>query len=594
MSKVDASPAFLRRWLPPLVLACAFGALTAWSWGRWTDVHIDFGRELYLAWRLAEGDALYRDLAYRQGLLSPYWNALWFALLGPSLRLLVGVNLAILAGITWLVFRLFEHAAGRLAAAWAALVLLGVFAFSQYTGIANYNYVTPYHHQQTHGLALTLGMILARVRGRSALAGLCLGGVLLTKAELAVPALAAAAASFLWIRRDGAARFALAAAVPPAVALALLAARMPLEVAVRGVLGNFAHLGGDVWRDPFYARVMGSDDLAGNALAMWARFAGVAGFALAALALDRVSAPLQGRRVPAWLLGALAFGALVLWPRSVRWLELARALPLATAAGVALLLVARVRATGAAERERLGTLLVWAVWSLTLLGKILLHVRFGHYGFALAMPATLLLVVLLVAWLPQWMARAYGGGQVARALAVAVVAAGMVFGLRLSDRAYDRKTVRVGKGGDGLWAEGPRTGPRAVTVERARARLAELAGADSTLLVLPEGAGLNYWLRLRNPTRYSLFLPTEIQAFGADRILADLRRHPPDFVALVQRGHREFGVGPFGRDPRNGRELMRFVDDHYERVERIGAEPFADQGFGIVLLRRRTADSSAR
>ena len=46
------------------------------TWGGWPDVLIDYGKELTIAWELAEGRALYRDVAYFLGPLSPYLNAL--------------------------------------------------------------------------------------------------------------------------------------------------------------------------------------------------------------------------------------------------------------------------------------------------------------------------------------------------------------------------------------------------------------------------------------------------------------------------------------------------------------------------------------
>ena len=109
----------------------------------------------------------------------------------------------------------------------------------------------------------------------------------------------------------------------------------------------------------------------------------------------------------------------------------------------------------------------------------------------------------------------------------------------------------------------------------------------STLLVLPEGSGFNYWTRRRNPSHFNLFLPPEIAAFGEGAMLADLEADPPDFVLLAHRDGREFGVGPFGRDPRNGARLRAWVERRYERVARIGPEPFGDEGFGIVILKAR-------
>ena len=77
-SLADLIPPTVRRWLGPGVLAVVGAAALIWSWGTWPDVLVDFGKELYLAWRLAEGDVLYRDLAYFHGPLPQYVNALWF------------------------------------------------------------------------------------------------------------------------------------------------------------------------------------------------------------------------------------------------------------------------------------------------------------------------------------------------------------------------------------------------------------------------------------------------------------------------------------------------------------------------------------
>ena len=73
-------------WCSFALLAGAFAVLAAWSWGKWTDVHIDFGNELYIPWRITAGDALYRDIAYRHGPFSHGLNAVFFLLFGVSLR----------------------------------------------------------------------------------------------------------------------------------------------------------------------------------------------------------------------------------------------------------------------------------------------------------------------------------------------------------------------------------------------------------------------------------------------------------------------------------------------------------------------------
>jgi len=594
------------------LLSIALGAalLASWSWLRWTDPQIDFGNELYLAWQLSEGKVLYGDLAHRNGPLSHYWNALLFSVFGVSLMTLVWANLAVLAGVCALAFAVLRRAAGERAATVGVLTLLGVFAFSQYVSVGNYNFVTPYHHFQTHGVLLGLAMILALLRAiesgsarAAACAGLCLGASLLTKAELAVPALVTAGLGVVLLARRGAGRrgrpiaWLLAAApLPPLLAFAGLARALPAGEALAGVLGNFAHLGPGLAGDAFYRTGLGLDAPGAHLLRMLLASAVLAGVAGALVALDRA---LVRRGAPGWLgpvLAGLLFFAAVAWTPAGLWFAVPRTLP-AVALAALVTAALRVRRPGDPARARGDcAALLWSAWSLALLGKILLLPRIHHYGFALALPATLLLVALLVGALPELARRAGGDGRFARLASVSLVAAAILGFLSVSNLRYVHKQSWVGPPGEAIRVEDPERARRGVRIGAVHERLAELMPEGATLLVYPEGALLNYWLRAENPSRYLLFLPTELDAFGREAVLADLRKAAPDFVAVLDRGHREFGVGPFGADPRNGREILRWLHDGYERVSQVGPPPFSGQAFGAEIWRRRpdtAADEAA-
>jgi hypothetical protein len=586
------------RWIGPLVLAVAFVALAAWTWKRMADVLIDFGNELYVAWRLTSGDVLYRDIATRNGPLSHAINAAWFLLFGVSVRTLLLCNLAILAGTCALVWRVFEPVCGRAVAVATGLTFLAAFGFAHTLDVGNYNWVTPYQHAQTHGVALaiagTLALAAALRSGRPrawGLAGLCLGLVFLTKAELFVPFAGVAALALILEAGAPAPRplraaswLALAAGLPVLVAFAFLAPRMATLLAVDGVLGNWSHLAG-IADDPFYRARAGLDAPWRHALLALRAFGILAAFAAACAAIDR-ALPWRGRALTGALGAAMLFALLVSARHRIAWHELARALPLTSALGlVALFAVCWRRRGDREELGRLARLTLWAALSLGLLAKTGLAARIDHYGFALAMPATLLLVAGLTAGLPRLLPA--GRGAVAGALAAAAVAAALVAIVGQSAARLVPKELPVARGADQLLAARPPSSLRGERVALALSRLEVLLPADATLLVLPEGSSLNYWLRRRNPSRYLLFLPTEIAAFGEAAMLADLEAEPPDFAVLAHRDAGEFGVGAFGRDPRNGRRLRAWLDAHYERVERIGPEPFGSDGFGLVILRRR-------
>ena len=112
--------------------AALFLGLTWWSWRKWPDPLIDFGRELYVPWQITEGRVLYRDIESLFGPLSPYVNALWFRLFGVSLTTLVICNLAILAATTAGIYHIVRVSTDRTTATVAGLATLLLFGFSQY------------------------------------------------------------------------------------------------------------------------------------------------------------------------------------------------------------------------------------------------------------------------------------------------------------------------------------------------------------------------------------------------------------------------------------------------------------------------------
>ena len=140
-----------------LLVGCVFALVTALSWRKWPDILVDFGMQLYLPWRISEGDVLYRDVMYLSGgPLSQYFNALLFKIFGVSFRTLIFANLAITAGMLVLIYRRFLAAADRLTATIICLGIVLVFAFQHSGLIGNYNYVTPYCHEVFHGLVLSI------------------------------------------------------------------------------------------------------------------------------------------------------------------------------------------------------------------------------------------------------------------------------------------------------------------------------------------------------------------------------------------------------------------------------------------------------
>jgi hypothetical protein len=569
----------------PAVVAVAGIAMLAWTWGTWPDVLVDFGRELYVAWQLAEGRRLYADLAYFNGPLSPYVNALWFRLFGVGLWTLVVANLVVLALVTTLLYRIVRELAGRLAASAAGVTFVVLFACIQLVRTGNYNFVCPYSHEMTHGLLLALTAVYALSRlsthgpPAAAAGGLALGLVLLTKPEVGVAAVAAAAVavatSFGAVRRKGATAAMLVGAtlVPPLAAVVLLAARMPFADALAGALGGWRWIvRRDLASTPFYRLGMGTDDPVASLVTL------AEGTALYALMLGPLAfLALRGSLPTMRKIGGLAIViglALVLWQYGpINWFEAARPLPVASA--VLVFVAARARWRGSTSPAVILELSM-AVLGAALLAKIVLAARVHHYGFALAAPATLLVVATLLGRVPAVIARRGGDAAVFRTGVLLLLGLALAVHLRIAAHWIAEKTVPVGSDADAFLADA-----RGPVVNHTLREIAARSGAGGTLAVLPEGVMLDYLSRRPTSVRHLNFMPVELAMFGEDAMLQELTTHPPDFVALVHKDAAEYGARFFGHD--YGARLAAWVAEHYRPVAQHGAPPFVDERFGIVL-----------
>src|SRR5205085_8728514 len=113
----ESSKQTLRRTLPGLLLtAVTLAGMLAFTWRTWPDPIVDFGRELYVPWQLAQGKVLYRDVAHFNGPFSQYFNSLVFRVAGPSLMALAWTNILILCVMLMMLHRLLASIADEFAA----------------------------------------------------------------------------------------------------------------------------------------------------------------------------------------------------------------------------------------------------------------------------------------------------------------------------------------------------------------------------------------------------------------------------------------------------------------------------------------------
>ena len=590
-------------WVGLAVVALGFIFTATISWRRWPDLIVDFGGQLYMPWRIANGAVLYRDLYYfAGGPFSQYFNALLFKIFGASFLTLIVANLIFVAAILILIYRRFVAATDALTATTICLGIVLVFAFGEYAQIGNYNYVAPYSHEVLHGLLLSIVAVallsdwLTKEKIRFVfVAGFCSGLVFLTKPDIFVALAAAWIVAFVIFfatrrRIDIAAK---------SLAAFLSAAMIPLSgfffyflsvenwrESLRSVVfGWLPLLQTTVAKNPFYQWCMGFDEPLKHLRETSVAFLFVAIAVVFYAAAFRFVQKLKSR-LAKWFLLLLLIAPLLFLAVRFDWLTCGASLPLL---GFATCILLRANYQKLSIERNATFPLLWSVFGLVLLLKLGLFPRIWHYGFALAMPAFVSVVYLLLWLLPSLLENKFlVPARYFRATVLFVLLIGFGNLFLQSEKFYAAKNLAVGQGSDRIMAFGPDgNSVEARTVKAALAWIETNIPPDATMAALPQGMMLNYLSRRINPTPDLDWNPTMFTVFGQDKMTAAFEKNPPDYVLLVEWNAYEFGIGgEFGHYPGFGVEVMQWIVKNYQPVQLFGSEPLQNGLFGIKILKR--------
>lgn len=110
----------------------------------------------------------------------------------------------------------------------------------------------------------------------------------------------------------------------------------------------------------------------------------------------------------------------------------------------------------------------------------------------------------------------------------------------------------------------------------------------SSLAVMPEGASLNYLLRLTNSTPFTSLDPNTMALEQESRMLAAYQKNPPDFIALAPNDYSVFNLRFFGIDYAN--TTGNWIQEHYNLVLLDEPYPIENDACSIYLLKRRALE----
>lgn len=586
------------------IIAVVFGYLLTVSWHKWGDLIVDTSREIWVPLQIVQGKVLYKDIYYFHGPLPAYLIALLYKMFGVSINALIGCGIVISILMCLCMYKLSRLFMDTVASTVMVANFCFVFAFAVNTYDGIYNYILPYSVASTLCMLFISAALYYYLKfieyGKSA--HLATWGILLTLASLARPETALSVwivflISGLLVKGSGYKKRLFMLISPLVLSTAVYAIVLYKMQAFAGfretLLGSvlFASKG----KDLFVVDSVGLRDIGDSILQMIQSYiyhlTAVVALCFGSLFVAR---SFSGReRRPLYLISGLLIIVMAA-VAACKYLEHPddllqyRCIPLVLLLSLSLAAVKMVCGKEYKNNHKLFTLSIVAM----LLGaKILFNSTPVLYGFYL-LNIGIVGYYLYFINITEVINRKYfpaNAGRLQFLPILLVFISLFITSWNVSANIYADKNLKVdsGKGTVYCWND-----EKTAAYWDAVNFLKRHTLPNESLVVLPEGASLNYYSGRTNPLQYFLFLPGDIEKIGEAAIMNQLFQNRIDYVAIIHRPSEEYGYKSFGVD--YGVTLYSWIKTNYLPVEQFGAVPFASEQFGILLLKRQKSTAQMK
>jgi hypothetical protein len=578
-------------------------SMTLISWQKWPDIIVDYGIRVYVPWQLMQGKVLYKDIAYLNGPASVYFHALIFKLLGPGILILSGLNMLIVASLTYIIHTLFIKIGTQLSALVTSLTFLIVFAFSQYVITGNYNFISPYANELTHGIFLSFLAIHQLTKylekRRSAdivIIGALTGLIFLTKPEVFL-------AEFISIllclgiafRMENLPRKTLTKNIAlfvgplmffPFLFFLYFSSHMSFSQSFISIFNPWIFAANESVRQLlFYQSIMGIDEPGHNLFRM-ALFSIL--FVICYFIIFFLNHLLRGKPNQARSFSVLASlvisGLAVGFYYDISWIEFPRPLPVFMFI-LGVFLFTNLQKNCSSQPRRL-IFLCLTIFSSLLMLKMILNVHVYHYGFALAMPATLVFIKVILDELPEFSNKVSGTSVFFKSVGLTLIFLYCIPHIWVSYNHYRKKTFQVGRGLDTIYTYEPYFSPRSQIVFTTMDYIEKNFEPEATFTSFPYSIMFNYLSRRENPGKFSVYSPVEWNLFGDHRVIESMQTNPPSYILITSIDFEEYGYKTFGKD--YAKSLYAWILENYSKVKLVGQDPMNEEGFGIQILKKHS------
>jgi hypothetical protein len=561
------------------------------SWMRWSDVQIDYGRELYVSWRMSLGDKMLIDFEDLYGPFPRIFDLFVFKITKANLVSLEIANFLIYISILIILFKIIQFCWNKYIALMACIVFLQVFSFAQLSGTSNYNFITPYTQSVNLGYLNCIILLYILITKKYNFVnyfyiGLLVGTSFVIKPEFMLCAILGTIVSFFikTYKID-----------IKCISIFLIGVITPSTlILIYYYLNSYdisysLRVTSNAWLSVFHAmnnnmiyggnrELLGLNSPMGNFLkhvfyTLIAVFLVITSLVVAYLSTLKELVNLRYTILIIFYIGILFLSFYVF-----NWGNIGKSF-----LGI---LIVYIFYTYYINKNNICKIhynnrFIFVVFAVLLMFRMLLNGRIYQYGFYQASLAGTVVAVLMleepVIYLSSKSSRLYY-----RLFVISILLIGVLKITRASNIMYDYKTYLVGESYDSFYTYRTDLNKTGDVVNHFT-NILKARPKSETLLVAPEGLIINYLAKLKNPVPYMDCIP---RGEKLDSILvSELKRKPPTWILFISRDLTEFGINEFGSDRGKGKELVSWAFSNYEIYEKYGDEPFTNGHIGGILLK---------
>jgi hypothetical protein len=591
--------AILKRVAIFLILAATFFHLLSVTWLKWGNLFVDSFRDPLVASKILDGKILYRDFFYEYGLFPPYLLAFIYKIFGIHIKTIVSCGISITIAMAVVLYKIARLFVNEVISGLVIVTFFLVFAFGSYDYVGIFNFIFPYSFASVFFIffiALSvyffLKFIFSEKENYLTLWSIALSFSFLSRIAMTLPVwIGFMLVGYIFIFNNKNRK---------KLSLYFFAPLVISTLVYSGFLQHYQAFAG--FKESIITHVLnanynfhvlsGMKYLHQNSTFLSKSFLlHIGTITLLAIGSYIISSFFLNKKPPLVLLfsGSILIGVVFGIAKIFFWIAPKllenslqyRCLPLILITGMAISF--RTVNKSSNYKKNLALFTLFFISLLTII-RLFFQTHHTRYGFYLLNLGLVSYYIFFFELLKRWLQRHIKKFP-ARLFTSALICFFITLSLcwwKISSRLYNLKTftIRTERGNIAMHNDNI-TNLCWKTIKYLR----ENTDSNDTLIVIPEGGGINFFSQRENPLRYFGIQPNLFNITEEDEIINEFLKSNVDYVVIVKHNllkyrHPQFGV-------HYGRKLFSWIKENYQLKKLIGPKPLTPDKFGIVILKNK-------